>query len=280
MRWILVALLALGPASSVEAGLHAIALDTHAGLLNAPSDDAAHRVMAGSVELYQLDRRMINPVELAERDRPSPGDRPATIDDMLRAADRSITGRDGADKGRLLLAMAALRGLRSRTFVDDARQHISDGEIGLYLYPEGRVRAGQILLHPRLSAMGTVVDWDFLAATLLHEVRHHVDDDLSPDEVIEGEVRAFQLVYRYLRHIDPTGHRLAQLRQDLILASEDRHDPLRAYAAKYTATLDVLISTRGDRDAIAAYARSMYPEKSHKSHSRNGVYTPPPPPLP
>jgi hypothetical protein len=200
---------------------------------------------------------------------PNPAFKPAEIADMLRDA-HSKTNLPG----EVVAGLARLDQLNGQGRIRfDPRVRDKDpdkADVGLYLYEKGKVHDGDILLSFFLRDMGYLVDLDFLASTLFHEIGHQMDKDLDPKRVIENEVNAFLLEFQWLRAVDPTGYRLAELRRKLQILKQSPNKrgaaELIQRALAYTASLDVLVGTGGDRHKLEKYAEKLYPAGSQHEH--------------
>jgi hypothetical protein len=180
----------------------------------------------------------------------------STVADMLAESARLLgaaktTPPDGLETN--LARQQAMNG-QNRVGFDGA---LADQEMGVFRFLKGKVDQGTIALNTQLAEIGRLVGHAFAAATLFHEAGHAGDDAIDQKGVIDGEILAFVMQYRWLCFVDPTGEKLGLLRVALI--DEQRLNPskLNKMAVDYAATLDVLRSTGGEPDKIRAFAGQL-----------------------
>ena len=180
----------------------------------------------------------------------------STIDEMIAESGKLLSAAktappSGLDKN--LDLQRAMRG-QDRVAFDSS---LDDQEMGVFRFLNGKAAEGRIALNTQLAEIGRLVGHAFAAATLFHEAGHAGDAAIDGKGVIDGEIPAFVMQYRWLCFVDPTGEKLGLLR--VALMEEQKLHPTRLgeTAVAYAATLDVLRSTEGDPDKIRAFAGQL-----------------------
>ncbi len=200
---------------------------------------------------------------IAPHDRLPAFGRPATVQDLLRAA-QNVLARSAHPDPALSAVVASAQSLvgQGRVVFDCG---LKDTDMGVYSFDAARPHDGVVKLNCKLGSMGTVTPIEFLVSVLVHEVGHHDDKDLGKEETLDGEVPAFSIQARWLEQVDPRGKRVAQFRQDLAdgMYAAFPND-VTASAASFAASLDVLIGREerastalGLRDELRRYAAEL-----------------------
>lgn len=151
----------------------------------------------------------------------------------------------------------------------DYRSGLKPSQMGLFEWSKDK-NDQFIKLNETLALIATRVGYAFAFATVVHEAAHALGLKLgllSADRVIDGEIFAFRRQYLWLVRVDPTGHKLAQLRLELERRVKlDPEDVLSRKALAYATCLDVLRGTRGEERKIREYVEHLGYREGH-SHA-------------
>lgn len=243
------------PAAAVQDAIEKTVTFTNDAVING-SDE---RVYGAGVELQRLiggGRTAVFRPLIAPPPRPDVDGKTADIDDLLREGRDRLTKAGARAKNELWKNLSLQESLaaQQRVGVDAG---LADNEMGVFRFNHGHASEGRIDVNPWLSGIVTKVGRAFGAATLFHEAGHAGDGAIDSEGVIDGEITAFQIQYKWLCLVDPTGHKLAVLRN--ALAAQMRASPgkLTKMAIDYAASLDVLRGTGGDPAKIKAFAAQL-----------------------
>lgn len=148
----------------------------------------------------------------------------------------------------------------------DYRSGLQPTQMGLFSWSKDKTDQF-IKLNETLALIATRVGYAFAFATVVHEAAHALGLSLgllSSDRVIDGEIYAFARQYMWLVRVDPTGHKLAQLRLQLERQVKlDPEDVISKKALAYATCLDVLRGTRGDERKIREYVEHLGYREGH-----------------
>ena len=153
----------------------------------------------------------------------------------------------------------------------DESGSMADNQMGTFRYSLDSLQDGVIRLNARLALLATRIGQAFAYSTVVHEGKHardRRDGKLTPQEEIEGEVRAFKAQYQWLTIMDPRGERLAVLHSTLTLRLKRRpEDKLTAAALEYLTHLCEVRGTEGKDDALRELVKRLgYRDRDGHGH--------------
>jgi len=185
---------------------------------------------------------------------PTPEAAPADIKRLVGGADKRLAFYDKEIPQPMAEAMKYARGMQQSGRADfDQKRELSDNEMGVYNYWLNKAELGTIKLNEALSWLATKVGDAIAFATLIHEAAHARDQQagkLNDQDVIAGEVSAFQTQYQWLKIADPYDERICYLRTAFMAAQREHPSRLGAIGLSYLNHLAELQSTQGDPKAI------------------------------
>ncbi len=164
----------------------------------------------------------------------------------------------------------------SRVRVDD-QGAMAKTMMGAFVYVKGRAETALIKLNQMMPAITGVIGKSFGYATVAHEGRHleqHLKGQLSPDEVIKGEIAAFRTQYDWLVHVDPYGERLPYVRTALRNeVKRGRGGELAQVSLQYLDHLADVRATGGDERRIEELVHKLGYAEGH-DHDHPAPATP------
>lgn len=151
----------------------------------------------------------------------------------------------------------------------DTEGKMDDHEMGVYEYIAHKSELGLIRLNQFMAFIAIKVGDAFAYSTLAHEAGHardHQEGQLSPEEVVKGEIRAFQTQYQWLTVVDPYGERLSYLRAQLRFDAKLKPNKLNVMALNYADHLAEVRATGGDPDKIRKMVEKLGYQEGHGGH--------------
>jgi hypothetical protein len=238
------------------------------------TDFAVHNQAANFFEGLQRETPFVRPA--AHRmDHENVDGRVGTVDGMIETAQkrydhyrlnsREIPDRDLDD------AVAYARRLRQDKRADfDRTGQMPDNQMGVFRYAKTSLEGGIVELNGRMALLATRIGEAFTYATLVHEAAHaraRAEGRLSPEQVIDGEVEAYRVQYRWLKIVDPSKERLIVLHVGLSrLLKLHPEDRVTAQAIEYVSHLLQLHDTDGDERKLREYVKKLGYEDGDHDH--------------
>ena len=197
---------------------------------------------------------------------------PASIDRMIKNSEQRLRESPPPDP-ELCQTFQQAETMKDQGRINyDQKNALDENQMGVYRYLKNG-GLGSVEINEALALIATVVGDAFVFSTVVHEaVGHAMDPNLSSEGVIAGEVYAFKMQYLWLKAIDPSGTRLALLRGKLMQMQKNHPSKLVKMALDYTASLDVLVGTGGDKGKIRQYVIDLdYQEGQEHDGKRGGT---------
>ncbi|MDE2140864.1 MAG: hypothetical protein KGL74_00190 [Elusimicrobia bacterium] len=198
-----------------------------------------------------------------------------TVDGMIATAQQrydhyKMTSTDVPDP-ELDAAVVYAKKLRDEKRADfDKKGDMADNQMGVFRYAKASLEGGIVEINARMALMATRIGEAFSYATLVHEAAHaraRSEGRLSPEKVIDGEVEAYRVQYRWLKIIDPSEERLVVLTVTLHKYSQlHPDDRVTAQAVDYLAHLVDLYNTGGDDAKLREYVKKLGYEDGDHGH--------------
>ena len=238
------------------------------------TDYGVHSQAAGFFEGLQRETPMFRPpVHVMDRERVD--GHVGTVDGMILTAQQrydhyKMTSTEVPDP-ELDGAISYAKGLREQKRADfDKTGAMADNQMGVFRYAKEKLDGGMVELNARMALLATRIGEAFTYATLVHEAAHaraRAAGRLTPDKVIDGEVEAYRVQYRWLKLVDPSEERLVVLHVTLSkylkMHPEDR---VTAQAISYLSHLVDLYNTEGDEKKIREYVKKLGYEEGDHDH--------------
>lgn len=138
-----------------------------------------------------------------------------SIDDIITGGERALSdlGR-GVPPPELRDAVAGVRQMQRDGLIEFSGA-MAEQQMGRFLFTEGRPETGQMQVNAVMEYMAGQVGLPIAMMTKLHEYAHYVthrEGRLNTRRVVEGELPAFMMQFRWLAWIDPHGERVAYAR--------------------------------------------------------------------
>ena len=229
---------------------------------------------AGFFEGLQRETPVVRPAPHL-MDRENVNGRVGTVDGMIETAQGrydhyKLTSPEVPDT-RLDDAVAYARALREAKRADfDKTGAMAENQMGVFRYAKESLEGGLVELNGRMALMATRIGEAFTYATLVHEAAHakaRAAGRLSPEKVIDGEIEAYRVQYKWLKIVDPKEERLIVLHVTLSIYQQ-RHpeDRVTAQAISYVSHLIDLYDTGGEERALREYVEKLGYEDGDKDH--------------
>ena len=179
-----------------------------------------------------------------------------TIDGMIATAGRrydhyKMTASEvpAADLANAIDYARVLRGDKRADFERGGK--MAEDQMGEFVFSlQDKLDAGRVEINARMALIATRIGEAFSYATLVHEAAHaraRSEGRLSPERVIEGEVEAYRVQYRWLKAIDPSSERMIVLHSTLKLYLElHPDDEVTRASVAYLEHLFELRNTNGE----------------------------------
>lgn len=232
-----------------------------------------HQQAAGFFEGLQRETPFVN-APRRYMDRESVDGHEGTIDGMLDEAKKRYdhykmtTVEPPAPE--LDAAVKYSRDLRQDKRVDfDKTGKMADNQMGEFRYQTDR-RDGEVALNDRMRLLATRIGEAFAYATMVHESGHakaRADGRLDPKRVIDGEVEAYRIQYRWIKIIDPRAERMIVLHSTLQLQVKHHpEDRISKAAIVYLEHLLEVYDTEGDDGKIREMIKRLGYEEAGEDH--------------
>lgn len=158
----------------------------------------------------------------------------------------------------------------------DETGRMGENQMGTFRYLTDRLTGGVIRLNQKLALLATRIGQAFAYSTVVHEGKHardREDGNLTPEQEVEGEVRAFKAQYQWLTIMDPRGERLVVLHSTLKLRLKRKpEDRVTAEAVEYLEHLGEVLETGGKDDKLRELVKRLgYKDRAgHRHHHGDG----------
>ncbi len=238
-------------------------------------DFRVHSQAAGFFENVQRETPLVRPAP-RRMDREPVDGRVGTIDGMLETAQQrydhykmTATEVPAADLENAVGYAKVMRDDKRADF--DKTGKMAENQMGEYVYAvKDALDAGKVEINGRMALMATRIGEAFSYATLVHEAAHakaRADGRLTPDKVIDGEVEAYRVQYRWLKVIDPSAERMIVLHSTLNLYLK-RHpeDQVTRASISYLEHLLQLWDTGGEDGKLREMIRKLGYEDGDSNH--------------
>lgn len=168
-------------------------------------------------------------------------------------------------------AIAYARKMREEKREDfDRRGAMPENQMGVFRYAKEKLEGGMIEVNGRMALIATRIGMAFSYATIVHEAAHakaRAEGRLDPKRVIDGEVEAYRVQYRWLKIVDPKEERLMVLHVTLSKYLEQHPDDrITAQAISYVSHLIDLYDTGGEDSKIREYVQKLGYEEGDHDH--------------
>jgi hypothetical protein len=274
---------ASAPASAADANKDPIlvnpdAVRTQADQLNtavaSPSVDnySVHSKAAGFFENVQRQTPLVRP-DPRRMDREPVDGHVGTIDGMI------ATAKVRYDHYRMTTTEVPSTDLENavgyaKVMRDDKRADfngkMAENQMGEFVYAvKDRLDAGKVEINARMALIATRIGEAFAYATLAHEAAHakaRADGRLTPERVIDGELEAYRVQYRWLKVIDPSAERIIVMHSTLGLHLK-RHpeDQVTRASISYLEHLLQLWDTGGEDGKLRDMIKKLGYEEGEKN---------------
>ena len=218
-------------------------------------DSGVHARAAGLFENIQRETPLMRPAPRLMDREPVDG-HVGTIDGMIETAKQrydhyKMTASEvpAADLANAVDYAKALRADKRADFERGGK--MAENQMGEFVFSlQDKLDAGRVEINARMALMATRIGEAFSYATLVHEAAHaraRSEGRLSPERVIDGEVEAYRVQYRWLLVIDPSAERMIVMHSTLKLFLE-RHpeDEATRASISYLEHLWELRNTNGE----------------------------------
>ena len=269
-----------GPILVNPAAIQKQADDLHDAVASPAIDNSRiHSQAAGMFEDIQRETPLVRPSP-RRMDRESVDGRIGTIDGMLEIAQRrydhyKMRTREvpAADLANAIEYAKTLRAEKRADFEKGGK--MAENQMGEFVYGlKERLDSGLVEINRRMALMATRIGEAFAYATFAHEAAHakaRADGRLSPDHVIDGEIEAYRVQYRWLKVIDPSAERMIVLHSTLKLyLARHPEDEVTRTSIAYLEHLLQLWDTNGEEPKLRAMVEHLGYEEADKDH-RGGV---------
>jgi hypothetical protein len=238
------------------------------------TDSGVHDRAAGFFEGLQRETPLVRPTpHFMDRERVD--GHVGTVDGMIETAqaryDHYKLTTTEVPATELDESIKYARGLREDKRADfDKAGRMAENQMGVFRYAKDKLEGGLVELNGRMALMATRIGEAFTYATLVHEATHakaRASGRLTPEQVIDGEVEAYRVQYRWLKVVDPSEERLIVLHVTLSIHLK-RHpeDRVTAQAVSYVTHLIDLYDTNGEDDKIREYVKKLGYEDGDHDH--------------
>jgi hypothetical protein len=130
---------------------------------------------------------------------------------------------------------------------------MADNQMGVFRYVRTEWQ-GLVKLNAHLAMIATRIGEAFAYATLVHEAGHsraREEGRLHPEKVIDGELEAYRIQYRWIKIIDPSAERMIVLHSTLRLRLKAHpEDRVTAAAVGYLEHLLQVYDTNGEEPKL------------------------------
>ena len=243
-----------------------------------PSVDnfSIHGKAAGFFENIQRETPLVRPAP-RRMDREPVDGHVGTIDGMIATAQRrydhykmTTTEVPAADLANAVDYAKVLRADKRADFERGGR--MAEDQMGEFVYRvQDKLDAGLVEINARMALMATRIGEAFSYATLAHEAAHaeaRSEGRLTPENVIDGEIEAYRVQYRWLKVIDPSAERMIVMRSTLklYLARHPEDQATRASIA-YLEHLLQLWDTSGEEGKLRELVKRLGYEDGDKDRA-------------
>jgi hypothetical protein len=164
-------------------------------------------------------------------------------------------------------ALSFSKNLETQGRVDfDRYGHMPENQMGAFHYVQ-TAWDGFVELNKNLALIATRIGEAFTYATLIHEGGHalaRAQGRLSPERVIDGELEAYRIQYRWITLIDPSAERMIVLHSTLRLRLKHHpEDRITALAITYLEHLLELYDTGGEELKLSAMIKRLGYREGH-----------------
>jgi hypothetical protein len=238
------------------------------------TDYGVHNQAAGFFEGLVRETPLVRP-KAHIMDREPVDGHVGTVDGMVETAQKrydhyKMTSNEVPDP-ELDRAIAYAKDLHDQKRANfDKTGVMPENQMGVFRYAKDKLDGGIVEINARMALMATRIGEAFTYATLVHEAAHaraRSEGRLSPEKVIDGEVEAYRVQYRWLKLVDPSEERLVVLHVTLSkylkMHPEDR---VTAQAIAYLSHLVDLYNTEGDEQKIREYVKKLGYEDGDHDH--------------
>ncbi|MFI5345935.1 MAG: hypothetical protein ACHQ51_06130 [Elusimicrobiota bacterium] len=229
------------------------------------SDYGVHDRAAGFFESLQRETPLVRPVAHYMDREPLDG-HVGTVDGMIATAQQRYDHyrMKSADipNPELDRAIAYAKDLRDQKRADfDRTGAMAENQMGVFRYAKDKLEGGMVQINARMALLATRIGEAFAYATLVHEAAHaraRAEGRLTPEKVIDGEVEAYRVQYRWLKLVDPSGERLIVLHDGWSnYMKKHPEDRVTALAITYVEHLVDLYNTDGDERKLREYVKKL-----------------------
>jgi hypothetical protein len=199
-----------------------------------------------------------------------------TIDGMIATAGQrydhykmTTSEVPAADLANAVDYAKVLRGDKRADFERGGK--MAEDQMGEFVFSvQDKLDAGRVEINARMALIATRIGEAFSYATLVHEAAHakaRSEGRLSPERVIEGEVEAYRVQYRWLKAIDPSSERMIVLHSTLKLYLElHPDDEVTRASIGYLEHLFELRNTNGEDGKLREMIQRLGYEDGDNGH--------------
>lgn len=244
------------------------------------SDFGLHDQAQGLFDTIQRETPLVRPAP-HRMDREQVDGHRATVDGMIQTAQQrwdhyKLTTREvpPAETEESMGFAKVMRDDRRAELAPNGR--MGENQMGSFEWAKDKVERGRIELNGRLALIACRIGEAFTYATLIHEATHakaHAAGRLSAKEVVDGEVEAYRVEYRWIKAMDPRAERMIVLHSTLGLYLK-RHpeDRVTRQSITYLEHLLALWDTHGEDQALREYIKKLGYQDGDRDHD-GGVAT-------